>query len=628
VTRFKFLALLFFPIFAQAQLPDMSQIEKEYVEKCGGKTYSKCDDKEGQAGLSQASLFEVAQMSAIAQGKLVFLVIGADWCPSCRTLARDFSENPALKFRLEQKYVPVNINGEAASAKALARKLKINIIGFPQVAIYDPAQNKVLDRFFASSEGSSETLVDYLETFAQSRKVVTDKANIRESLLLSPVARSGGFGESKFSPSTQLSGPPKEQFTQFMRQGMLYFHAFHWINAIRSFNSALRLENNPVALALLAMAKTKAESITSTPVLMMAIEADSQAKDAAWMSKEDRRFVAFARDVVAEMSPELCKATSGVDGPSYDKAVTAALNGFVFNGTDYLAILAYKSWRLDLFEEIVKIDPEHGGRAHYLTHLAEAVGQIPEAAAVAEHFARSAPGSAHAQHMYGHILPQVGKWPEAMAQFQIAHDIHQREFREEGILKSEDWHYSHNLDLLISTMLYLGKSETAEALIKNECTDDSFDSCFVAFNLYLANGKYALAEKILNNKMKAYLNSPSVVDLRILLALGQGNLAAATALVESLKRTDDWKEPGTEFSGAAFGLITKSLSEEAVLPALQQLLSRPGFDSWSVGVLKSRALVRVLEGAGLEILAEKIRGLAISAFEKKVCKTAICIKQP
>ena len=64
--------------------------------------------------------------------------------------------------------------------------------------------------------------------------------------------------------------------------------------------------------------------------------------------------------------------------------------------------------------------------------------------------------------MYGHVLPRLGKWNEALVQFEKADAIEQAYAREQKLRPGDDWHHVHNLQLLGYTYLRLGRLDDAE----------------------------------------------------------------------------------------------------------------------------------------------------------------------
>ena len=110
--------------------------------------------------------------------------------------------------------------------------------------------------------------------------------------------------------------------------------------------------------------------------------------------------------------------------------------------------------------------PGHFGAHHYLVHSYENIGQHAEAARHGKIYADSSPAIAHAQHMYGHVLPRLGRWNEALVQFEKADAIEEAYARSENLRPGDDWHHLHNLHLLAYTYLRLGRYRDAETTFR------------------------------------------------------------------------------------------------------------------------------------------------------------------
>src|SRR5262249_833752 len=109
---------------------------------------------------------------------------------------------------------------------------------------------------------------------------------------------------------------------------------------------------------------------------------------------------------------------------------------------------------------------DHFAAHHYLTHAYENSGRIHDALLHGAAYARLAPDTPHARHMYGHDLRRVGRIDEAIAEFEAADRLERAYFKTEGIPPEYDWHYEHNLDLLAMSYQYTGRAAKAEALLK------------------------------------------------------------------------------------------------------------------------------------------------------------------
>ena len=68
--------------------------------------------------------------------------------------------------------------------------------------------------------------------------------------------------------------------------------------------------------------------------------------------------------------------------------------------------------------------------------------------------------------MHGHNLRRAGRVHEAIAEFEAADRLHREYFKREQMPAEYDWHFEHNLDLLATSLQYVGQMKRAEALLK------------------------------------------------------------------------------------------------------------------------------------------------------------------
>ncbi|MGE0526013.1 MAG: tetratricopeptide repeat protein [Bdellovibrionales bacterium] len=441
--------------------------------------------------------------------------------------------------------------------------------------------------------------------------------DVRRVILEKPVELKNGYGTSNLVVSTQLTGSAREQLQRYMQEGMLRYIGFHWHSAIRHFNMALKLEpSNPVALALKASSYSEINADASDIQELFRLALTNRSFP---LDREDSAFIRYLFskwNIPRRKGLSTWREIAEVVAPMADRFIAIV----PFTKMDYLAQLGYNAFNIDALKKVIEREPLNPAANHFLVHLYENT-QGNLAIQHARIYAEAAPESAHAQHMYGHILPQAGKWKEALLQFKKSHDLHVREMKSEGILPSEDWHYSHNIDLMTSTMVFLEDHATAAQLFAEACSSGT-PSCQTGVALDILDGRYSSAGRKLESYYSNNLDHPTILADRILIAIGSKDMKRIRALVGSAQVQGEFDEETMLFARTAYEIIVKKSDPQTVrelFGVIAARLARPGFDRWSGGVLNSRKLMRVLHDNGHADLAEELKTLAISLSGRAMC---------
>jgi len=123
-----------------------------------------------------------------------------------------------------------------------------------------------------------------------------------------------------------------------------------------------------------------------------------------------------------------------------------------------------QSYVISDFQDVLNSDPVNAGALHYLLHMAEGQNDHQAALGFGVRLIKIATSSAHAQHMYGHVLPHFNRWNEADKQFIIADGLHKAWAEKNNVPPSEDWHYYHNLDLWSVSKMVVDAQSALEIL--------------------------------------------------------------------------------------------------------------------------------------------------------------------
>jgi len=258
------------------------------------------------------------------------------------------------------------------------------------------------------------------------------------------------------------------QAQAFHDQGLAYLHSYVWLEAARSFNQALRLDQT-LALPHLGLTIAYVELNAADAARQELARARALAR-----TEHDLRHVALRTlQMAAEATPGIVTNLA-----AYRSALDQALTAFPSDEELWLARGQAESpdpaergqgsvaGSIRFYEKALALAPSHFAGHHYLTHAYENGGRVAEALTQGATYAKMAPAVPHARHMDGHNLRRAGRIDEAIAEFSAADALETAYFTAEKIPVEYDWHYQHNLDLLATSYQYVGQMRKAEELFR------------------------------------------------------------------------------------------------------------------------------------------------------------------
>jgi tetratricopeptide (TPR) repeat protein len=422
----------------------------------------------------------------------------------------------------------------------------------------------------------------------------------------------------------------------FYDQGLAYLHSYVWIEAARSFHQALR-EDPDCAMAWMGLARAQL-GLNRDPEARAAIE---RAKSLSGKATEsERRHIELrAQQIDAQLAPADKEREKH---ESYKHAIEKAIAAdpsdaelWILRGnaeepgpwgrgqTGGIGAIAF-------YEAALARYPGHLGAHHYLVHAFENVGRHADAAEHGRIYSEAAPGVAHAQHMYGHVLPRLGRWKEALAQFEKADAIEEAYAREEKLRPGDDWHHVHNLTLLGYTYLRMGRMKDAEKTFRRgfETPIRFFQygwqhATLAEYLLLRGRTEEALAAaRALSGRTPGARAAGAAVEGEVLLALGRRAEAAdaakrARADFEKAKKSAGYEVRWIERFVAPFvrqleaelALSDKSPAEaEEMLRKLgDDLAANPRFDAWGEGLFRLERIAEQAKRSGRDGLAREIQ---------------------
>jgi tetratricopeptide (TPR) repeat protein len=423
----------------------------------------------------------------------------------------------------------------------------------------------------------------------------------------------------------------------FYDQGLTYLHHYVFIEAARSFRQALRtdpecamcwmglaraeqgLERREATATAIAKAQELAPKTLPREQAFIALRAEQIEAQAAPPGEESGKHTAYKKSLDKALATYPDDAELWIIRGNAEEAGPWGRGQF-----GQAASIAF-------YETALVRSPGHLAAHHYLVHSFENIGHHAQAADHGKIYADSSPGVAHAQHMYGHVLPRLGRWDEALVQFEKADAIEEAYAKAENLRPGDDWHHLHNLQLLGYTYLRLGRVEDAKGAFQR-----AFDTparlpyrgtpqASLA-ELYLLQGRpkdaIAVARSLqVETRTPAARVVATVVEGEALLALGreddaraalrlaQERLDAARAVLGPEARYLDWfVAPYVTQLETEIALHGKNPAdaEASIRRVAADLSQNPRFDAWGEGLFRLDRIAADARRAGRSTLADDV----------------------
>jgi tetratricopeptide (TPR) repeat protein len=429
----------------------------------------------------------------------------------------------------------------------------------------------------------------------------------------------------------------------FYDQGIAFLHSYVWVEAARSFHEALRRDPG-LAMAELGLAKayfnSEAMADAFDHMKKAAVLAAQGAqgkitpKEAKWIEigqKQWEAIFAAPQESQAKLTAYR-RAIEELIAMDPDDAHAWVLAG---NAAEARATGRGQGGRVPsiaYYEAALYHDPSHWGANHYLIHSYEGLGQYEKSGENGAKYAAAVSGVPHAQHMYAHVLPRLGKWQEALSQLGRADEL-QREYFERGIPPVEEWHHGHNIHLMGSVQLRLGNDAEAERLLREafylevrSLRDGRFTDPWLEYLLLRGRNEEALraAREAQQRPLALARFIGSARAAEALLALGRTEEArrdyeqAKTHMATF--RSDvanhpmfgnqprNWEDSLLKPLEAQFALVgpNPQEGEDALLKHADGYLDETGFDGWVTGLFRLEQLAGVAQRAGRPQLARAL----------------------
>jgi Tfp pilus assembly protein PilF len=322
----------------------------------------------------------------------------------------------------------------------------------------------------------------------------------------------------------------------FFNQGLGYYYSYVWMEAARSFETALQYDPDcPLAWWGISRALERWGKSKHTEALLKA----SKLQDRA--SHREQQLI------LASMQ-EKGHAPGVGDGEARKRKAIATIDTMIALYDDdeeawyYRAQLAGGSGlfggqasSVPFYKALLRINPLHPGANHELLHHYENSRRPALGWVYAENYIKSSPGIPHPFHMQAHLAMRIGKWAQTTDRSAHAIELERAYHKEMKVKPQEDQQYAHHLETLLRSLIHDGRFAEARA-IQAEERACGYKPWAVWFQLHLAERDGTAARKIIeemgkNNKK----DKTTPAYLSALLYLKKGEPARALPEIEVLQ---------------------------------------------------------------------------------------------
>jgi tetratricopeptide (TPR) repeat protein len=281
----------------------------------------------------------------------------------------------------------------------------------------------------------------------------------------------------------------------FFDQGLGYFYSYVWMEAARSFETAVRHDPNcatawwALSRALERTRGNHNEALRKAKELLPRVSDRERLLITARL--QEKGMIAGAGDpearkkaAVKTLDTLLALYEDDEEG-WYARAQLGGGSGLF--GGQVSAVPFYKA--------LLRINPLHPGANHELVHFYENFKRPGLGWPYAEKYMESSPGIPHAFHMQAHLAMRIGRWGKTADWSARAIELHREYHRVQNVKPAQDSQFAHHLETLMRGLIHDGRFEEARRL-KQECQGYKIQHKLLWFHLHLGERNWDEALKL------------------------------------------------------------------------------------------------------------------------------------
>ncbi|HEV3143870.1 MAG TPA: tetratricopeptide repeat protein [Gemmataceae bacterium] len=318
---------------------------------------------------------------------------------------------------------------------------------------------------------------------------------------------------------------PSAECQAFVDQGLGFFYSYVWMEAARSFETATLLDHDcPMAWWGLSRALEKWGKGDAMAALKQAKELLPKADHREQMLINARL---QEKGLLPGVGPEARK-------PAAQKTIDELL--VLYDDPEawsYRAQLSDGPAAIPYYKALLRLNPLHPGANHELVHYYENVRRPALGWPYAEKYIESSPGIPHPFHMQAHLATRLGRWDKTSDRSARAIELERAYHKEMNVKPSEDFQYSHHLEILTISLIHDGRYSEARK-IEEEARKAGYSHWLPWFRLHLGERNWEEALKVIEHYRKP--EKMTAAYLAALLYLKQGDISRATAEIDALRQ--------------------------------------------------------------------------------------------
>ena len=344
---------------------------------------------------------------------------------------------------------------------------------------------------------------------AESRASAAPGASAQPRALTGPpLLPISGFAEARITPNLCLYrypvGTTVPACQEHIDQGLGYFYSYVWIEAVRSFETATRLDPD-CAMAWWCLGRGLEKH---GPLASHATKAFKQA--GALRARADAREQGLIRAALLERGLE----PGAGDAEARKKAAIRAVDELIAQFPDDEEALYFRAQLgggaggfggaiggVPFYHALLRVNPLHPGANHELVHFYETFRRPALGWDHAARYIQSSPGLPHAFHMQAHLATRLGRWDRTTDLSWQAIVLEQAYHKAMNLKPGEDHQYAHHMEILMVSLIHQGRFAEAREKLADQ-RRDGLKPYAVWLRLATATGDTALATEAIEKLQK------------------------------------------------------------------------------------------------------------------------------